>query len=122
MISFLFKSAFWLGLMIMLLPVEAPQDEQTVGSLTVFDAMTVAGSTVNDLSEFCTRNEAACEAGRNAASVFAYKAKHAANMLNEMVNGDTAGSQPSPYQPIPAAIEAQQTEVDDQIAALIQSN
>lgn len=69
---FLIRIAFWLIIVIMLLPTNRAQQSQMLGS---------AEATVKDLSGFCTRNPHVCADGQDAFHVFMQKAQFGANML-----------------------------------------
>ena len=79
---FLLKAAFWLGLVLVLLPtgsnrhaVDAPQ----------IDVMQAATAAVADLSEFCTRRPESCAVGSTVASVLAQRAQAGAVMVYEFI-------------------------------------
>jgi len=88
---FLVRSAFWLSVVILLLPAEIDttdtklSDAQT--SITAGQALVAAQSTVSDLSGFCLRNQTACSTGKAAVDLFIRKAQYGANLLNEWVSG-----------------------------------
>ena len=58
---------FWLGIIVLLLPIGGDTQFKTS------DAIEVARSAVVDLSSFCERNPAACDAGANAVGAFGHK-------------------------------------------------
>jgi hypothetical protein len=81
--GFLLKAAFWLAVVIVLLP--APEDRQVVSQdgtpVDGTEAIGVARDLVADMSGFCTRNPEACDTGIAAAQAFGVKAQHGAKML-----------------------------------------
>ncbi len=73
---FLIRTAFWLTLVILLLPTGEGQQRDVYGS---------AEATVKDLSAFCTRNPHVCETSKDALDVFSQKAQFGAKMLMDFV-------------------------------------
>lgn len=69
---FLIRTAFWLSLLILLLPTDEREQKIVYGN---------AEAAVNDLRSFCTRNPDVCEASKNAAHTFSQKAQFGAKML-----------------------------------------
>ncbi len=86
---FLVRSAFWLSVVILLLPAEnsKPNTELSKVKVTAGQALVAAQSTVDDLSGFCQRNQTACSTGKAAVDIFIRKAQYGANLLNEWVSG-----------------------------------
>jgi Family of unknown function (DUF5330) len=88
---FLVRSAFWLSVVILLLPAEIDETDTKLGnaqtSITAGQALGAAKSTVSDLSGFCLRNQIACSTGKAAVDIFIRKAQYGANLLNEWVSG-----------------------------------
>ncbi len=83
---FLIKAAFWLSLVILLLPSgtdvsDAGQSEPASPGVSASAAMFAARDTIADLSSFCQRNPATCETGSAAIQVFGQKAQHGAKLL-----------------------------------------
>ncbi len=88
---FLVRSAFWLSVVILLLPAEIDKTDTKLNdaqvSITAGQALVAAQSTVSDLSGFCLRNQTACSTGKAAVDLFIRKAQYGANLLNEWVSG-----------------------------------
>jgi hypothetical protein len=80
---FLFRTAFWLVVLILLLPTDEQQRSQIYGT---------AESAVHDVATFCDRNPATCETGREAFGVLVQKAEYGAALLMDLVNKE-AGSE-----------------------------
>jgi hypothetical protein len=92
---FLLRMAFWLGLVLVLLPSGASQ--QSEGSqVAASDAISAASATVGDLRQFCARQPDACTVGSHVASQLGSRAQAGAKMLYEFVTeslkGKDAGS------------------------------
>ena len=92
---FLIRTAFWLMIVILLLPTDAQQQSQVFGT---------AQAAVKDVTGFCDRNPEACAKGKDAFSVLLHKAQFGARMLMGMIkeqtaaNGEaTASAGPAPY-------------------------
>ena len=81
---FLLRMAFWLGLVLVLLPSGAsrqPQGNQVDPS----EAISAATATVGDLRQFCARQPDACTVGSHVASQLGSRAQAGARMLYEFV-------------------------------------
>ncbi|MBC7582319.1 MAG: DUF5330 domain-containing protein, partial [Tardiphaga sp.] len=72
---FLLRMAFWLGLVLVLLPRDKTPESDKQPALGTSGAMSAAGAAVSDMSQFCTRQPAACEVGGHAATVLGERAK-----------------------------------------------
>ncbi len=71
----LIRIAFWVGLVLVLIPTGKPaggNDGPQVGAL---DAWAVASATYADLSEFCTRQERACAVGGQMLGALVHRAQ-----------------------------------------------
>ena len=81
---FLLRMAFWLGLVLVLLPSgfsQQPQGSQVAAS----EAISAASATVGDLRQFCARLPDACTVGSHVASQLGSRAQAGARMLYEFV-------------------------------------
>jgi hypothetical protein len=81
---FLLRMAFWLGLVLVLLPSgssQQPQGSQVAAS----EAISAASATVGDLRQFCARQPDACTVGSHVASQLGSRAQAGAKMLYEFV-------------------------------------
>lgn len=96
---FLLRAAFWLSLVILLIPAD-PADQPATNGKTVstLEALGAAQSTLDDVKGFCGRNPAACEVGRSALDTFGAKARTGARWVYEQLDGKdhptTTGSTP----------------------------
>jgi hypothetical protein len=81
---FLVRMAFWLTLVLVLLPsgrsepVEGPQ----VGAA---DAVSAASATVSDMRQFCSRQPDACALGSQAVTALGHRAQAGAKMIYDFV-------------------------------------
>jgi hypothetical protein len=60
---FLLRMAFWLGLVLVLLPREKTPESEKLPQLGASEAVSAASAAVSDMSQFCKRQPAACEVG-----------------------------------------------------------
>ena len=103
---FLVRTAFWLMILILLLPNDEQQQSNVYGT---------AQAAVKDVSGFCGRNPGVCEKGKDAFSVFVHKAQFGAQMLMGFIKeqtgasgaSETAAQAPEPH-PAPAAASWEQ--------------
>lgn len=65
---FLLRMAFWLGLVLLLLPTGKTPDADQGPQVDPAQAVTAAGAAVADMVQFCNRQPQACEVGGQAAS------------------------------------------------------
>jgi Family of unknown function (DUF5330) len=92
---FLMRLAFWIGLVLVLLPTDKSADDANVPEIKAGDAMSAAASAVSDMSQFCTRQPSACAVGSEAASVIGHRAQAGARKVYQMITEkrpDTTGS------------------------------
>jgi hypothetical protein len=87
---FLLRVAFWLSLVVMLLPTKETQPNAAAGpAISATDALGAAAAAVADMRQFCTRQPDACTVGAQAAHAFGEKAQAGARMVYELI-ADTA--------------------------------
>ena len=79
---FLIRTAFWLSIVIMLLPTpdSAKMPDSGIGAT---QAVSAASATVSDMSQFCSRQPEACQIGSQALTHFGHKAQASAKWLYE---------------------------------------
>ncbi len=98
---FLLRMAFWLGLVLVLLPREKTPESDKLPQLGASEAVSAATAAVSDVSQFCKRQPAACEVGGQAASVIGQRAQAGARKLYQIITdkkppdhtGSIAGSE-----------------------------
>ena len=78
--SFLIRAAFWLSLVILILPAD-PGSEEIDQSLSTSQALIAAQAALSDFTAFCSRQPDVCEAGEVALESFAAKARYGAKQL-----------------------------------------
>jgi len=90
---FLLRLTFWLGLVLVLLPREPGADHHKTSQLGASEAISAATAAVADMSQFCTRQPAACEAGGHAAAIIGERAQGGARKVYQFLmeqNADAA--------------------------------
>ena len=82
---FLLKAAFWLGLVLVLLPTGSKKQTDNTPQINAVEAATAATGALADLSQFCSRRPETCTVGSQVASVLAQRAQDGAVMVYEFV-------------------------------------
>src|SRR5881227_3343140 len=81
---FLLRMAFWLGLVLVLLPRDKTP-ESGKPQIGASEAASAATAAVSDMSQFCKRQPAACEVGGQAATVIGQRAQDGARKLYQII-------------------------------------
>lgn len=82
---FLLRMAFWLGLVLVLLPRDKTPDSEKLPQIGASEAVSAASAAVSDMSQFCKRQPAACEVGGQAATVIGERAKDGARKIYQII-------------------------------------
>jgi hypothetical protein len=82
---FLLRMAFWLGVVLILLPTGAAERGGAANEVGASDAISAASATVSDLRGFCTRQPDACTVGSAVATSLGRKAQAGAKLLYEFL-------------------------------------
>ncbi len=83
---FLLRLAFWLGLVLVLLPRDKTPEADNTPQVSASDAVSAATATINDMGQFCKRQPSACEVGGQAATAIGQRGHRAeASRLIEIV-------------------------------------
>jgi hypothetical protein len=82
---FLLRMAFWLGLVLVLLPTDKSPDADKAPTVATSDAISAASAAVSDMSQFCVRQPGACAVGGQAATVIGHRAQAGAKKLYNMI-------------------------------------
>jgi hypothetical protein len=92
---FLLRMAFWLTLVLALLPTGStqPQARANAPQIDATDAAVAAGAAVSDMSGFCERQPEACKVGSQAAVVIGQRAQAGATMVYDFINERMARSE-----------------------------
>ena len=86
---FLLRMAFWLGLVLVLLPREKTPESDKLPQVGASEAVSAATAAVSDMSQFCKRQPAACEVGGQAATVIGQRAQDGARKLYQIITDKT---------------------------------
>jgi hypothetical protein len=81
---FLIRTAFWLMIIILLLPTDEGQQSKVYGT---------AEAAVKDVATFCDRNPDTCTTGRDAFEVLVHKAEFGARLLMGFIKEQTGGNE-----------------------------
>jgi hypothetical protein len=87
---FLLRMAFWLGLVLVLLPRDKTTESEKLPQIGVSEAVQAATAAVTDMSQFCKRQPAACEVGGQAATVIGVRAQDGARKLYQTITDKKA--------------------------------
>ena len=82
---FLLRMAFWLGLVLVLLPREKTPESDKVPQVGASEAVSAATAAVSDMGQFCKRQPAACEVGGQAATAIGQRAQDGARKLYKII-------------------------------------
>jgi hypothetical protein len=91
---FLLRMAFWLGLVLVLLPRDKTPESEKLPQVGASEAVSAATAAVSDMSQFCKRQPAACEVGGQAATVIGQRAQAGARKLYQIIT-DKRASEPT---------------------------
>ena len=88
---FLIRAAFWLMIIVLLLPTDDKQRSEVYGT---------AQAAVNDVTGFCDRNPETCARGKDAFAIFVQKAEFGARMVMDLIQNKAGGGaeQPAPQE------------------------
>jgi hypothetical protein len=82
---FLLKAAFWLGLVLVLLPTGTKKHAVDEPQISAAEAATAATGAVADVSQFCTRRPETCSVGSQVGTILAQRAQAGAAMVYEFI-------------------------------------
>ena len=102
---FLLRAAFWLSIVIVLLPTPDSMKlpESNVGAA---QAVSAASATMSDMRQFCARQPEACEVGSAALTQFGHKAQASAKWVYEFLSAKLGPQQSATAKSEPKAMPA----------------
>ena len=107
---FLLRLAFWVGLVLVLLPRDKTAESDKTPQLKASEAVSAATATASDVGQFCKRQPAACEVGGQAATMIGQRAQAGARKLYHIITEkrppDHTGSIGASQKADPALAEA----------------
>ncbi|MBN9671136.1 DUF5330 domain-containing protein [Roseibium aggregatum] len=89
---FLLRTAFWLTLVLVLLPLGSDGEQTVEEKLDPVSAYLAAQATMSDLGGFCQRNPEACETGSDALTAIGSRAREGARIVYEFLDTQLAES------------------------------
>ena len=98
---FLLRLAFWLGLVLVLLPRDKTTESEKLPQISVSEAVQAATAAVSDMSQFCKRQPTACEVGGQAATVIGVRAQDGARKIYQTIT-DKKSADEADKKPVPA--------------------
>ncbi|MFN3351689.1 DUF5330 domain-containing protein [Pseudorhodoplanes sp.] len=87
---FLLRVAFWLSIVLVLLPSGDYRSKDQAPQIGAADAVSAAGAAVADLGGFCGRQPQACDVGGQAAIAFGQRAQAGARFLFDLLQDSLA--------------------------------
>ena len=99
---FLLRAAFWLSIVVVLLPT--PASMKTESGVGAAQAVTAASATFSDMSQFCARQPDACQIGSQALTQFGHKAQASAKWVYNLLTSKTS-EQTGTAEPAKATVE-----------------
>ena len=102
---FLLRMAFWLGLVLVLLPREKTPESDKTPQIGASEAISAATAAASDMGQFCKRQPAACEVGGQAATALGQRAQDGARKLYKIITDkkpEAADKQPEKQPSTPA--------------------
>jgi hypothetical protein len=116
---FLLRLAFWLGLVLVLLPRDRTPESDKLPQLGASEAVSAATAAVSDMSQFCKRQPAACGVGGQAATILTHRAQDGARKLYQIITDkrspDHTGSIGETEDATPAQIASRDTLTPDDL-------
>ena len=82
---FLLRMAFWLGLVLVLLPRAKTPESEKLPQIDASQAVHAVSAAVSDMGQFCKRQPQACEVGGQAATVIGVRAQEGARKLYQSI-------------------------------------
>ena len=82
---FLLRMAFWLGLVLVLLPRDPTPESEKAPQIGASEAISAATAAASDMGQFCKRQPAACEVGSQAATVIGQRAQDGARKVYKII-------------------------------------
>jgi hypothetical protein len=82
---FLFRAAFWLMLVVLLIPAD-PQGGADAPRVSIFQAFGAARAAIADVSAFCDRNPDVCATGSSTFQLMEAKARYGMKMIQHYLD------------------------------------
>jgi Family of unknown function (DUF5330) len=82
----LLRMAFWLSVVIALLPTTPSEQKTSVSQVGATDALSAAIAVLSDIHQFCERQPSACATGSQTIVQFGHKVQTGAELLYQFLN------------------------------------
>ena len=82
---FLLRLAFWVGLVLVLLPRDKTPEADKAPQINASEAVSAATAAISDMGQFCKRQPTACDVGGQAATVIGQRAQGGARKLYQII-------------------------------------
>jgi hypothetical protein len=95
---FLLRMAFWLSVVLVLLPSGGSQQHTATApsaELGAMETISAASATVSDMRQFCTRQPEACAIGSQAAAAIGQRAQAGAKMVYDFLSEHSVRGEPT---------------------------
>ena len=89
---FLLRTAFWLSIVIALIPVNPADLHDGQRPVSTLETISIARAVVTDAAGFCERNVAACASGRELIAQFGAKAKNGWKFASTLFSGSDSAA------------------------------
>lgn len=86
--GFLIRSAFWLSLVLLIIPIGGAADDEAAPQVGPIDAFFAAREAVGDVAGMCERKPDVCEVGRSALNTIGVRAREGARMAIRYIEED----------------------------------
>jgi len=93
---FLVRMAFWLSIVVALIPVNPGDLSAGQRPVTTYETLGAAQAVVSDLAGFCERNANACATGREVFAQFGAKARTGLRYVSAWVEKDGEAAETDP--------------------------
>lgn len=94
--GFLIRSAFWLSLVLLIIPIETEGGEHGAEPVGPVDAFIAARAAFQDVAGICERRPEVCLTGRAALDTIGARAREGARMAYGFIDEDEAGEASEP--------------------------
>lgn len=101
---FLIKSAFWLSIVLLLLPLDTGQGSSRQAAVSPIEAIVATGEAAGDIAGMCDRKPQVCAVGKSALETIGLRARAGARMAFEMLDEHFAHQASTAEAAAPAAV------------------
>ena len=104
---FLVRAAFWLSIVIVVLPTP-DSVKMPASNVGTAQAVSAASATMSDMRQFCVRQPETCEVGSAAFTQFGHKAQASAKWVYDLLTEKLGDNTARPAKATPADLEGSQ--------------